>query len=643
MTTPSSFAAIPLALRERAQWVLHKGKKPLQASCHAASVNDPKTWGTFEQVRDALGRGFGDGVGFVFTESTGIVFVDFDHVLAPDGGLRNDLDPEVRALAEACAAQTYCEVSPSGTGLHALFAGKLPEGAGHRRGAGEAAVEVWDRARYATVTGNRWGSARFLGTSIAEAPEVLDAIVAFVGTHEVAAAALEPAEPDRLEEIAEALTHLDPDMPRPDWIRVGMALKAGLGEAGRDLFVGWSREGSKHVEGEPDRLWDGFRGAGTGLGTVVWMAEQAGWERDGKYTRPEDVFTVLEPFQAADAEDDGRVAPLSSFAPEDIEWLWTGRIPLGHLTIIAGNPGDGKSIVTLDLAAKLTRGRPLPFEAAGREPATVLLLNAEDGVSDTLRPRFDAMGGDPSRVLVLDVRRGSQFQLPNEVEKLKRLVGRYGPIMVVIDPLNTALSVKIDSHKDQEVRQALAPLMALAQDGRRIAVVLVAHWNKSRDATSPLNRISGSVGIGAAARSVLFVGPPPDGEAEEDVKVIAQAKPQLGRRPASLAFKVVEWEQNPKVGVVEWLGETNVSAARLTEPPPLPARTTSGALAGAVAWLETRLAQGPVPSAALRDEAEAAGISEMTLRRAQVKLNVRARKLGAGGWTWELSAPAGAA
>jgi len=644
--------AIPAALRDL-PWAGHLGdKRPLHPeSERPAKVDDPTTFGTFEEALRFLYRHHehpGAGVGVL--TSNGVVVFDLDKVL--DGVTEDsagnivalaglfDRDPELLEHVAGIAAETYVEVSPSGTGLHAWMLGRLPEGARHSRTFEKGAVEVFDERRFMTVTGLQVSDV----TELTAAQERIDAISEYVGVGTPERAAKEEPEPERAEEIAEALSHLDPDMPYPEWLRVGMALREGLGEAGKPLWVGWSRDGSKYKPGEPEEKWRSFTGSGTGLGTIIWMAEQSGWERDGKYTRPEDVFTAL-PDGPPD-NDDGRVVPLISIAPEEIEWLWPGRIPCGHLTLIAGNPGDGKSIITLDLAARLTSGKSLPLDEKARDPATVLLLNAEDGAADVLRPRFDAMGGDPSRVFVLDVRRGSQFQLPEEVKKLRKLVTWYGPILVIIDPLNTALPVKIDSHKDQEVRQALAPLMALAQEGRRIAIALVCHWNKSRDATSPLNRISGSVGIGAAARSVLFVGPPPDDEYDDpDVRVIAQAKPQLGRRPPSLLYKVVEWERNPKVGVVSWLGESCVSAARLAEPPPLPARSGGGKRAAAIAFLQERLKNGAVPSVELYAEAAAAGISQQTLERAREAAGAEAVKLpGAGGrapWVWRLKGSSG--
>jgi hypothetical protein len=223
---------------------------------------------------------------------------------------------------------------------------------------------------------------------------------------------------------------------------------------------------------------------------------------------------------------------------------------------------------------------------------------------------------------VLDLTHGGRApQLPDDVEILDRLLAMYGDVrLLVLDPLNACIPVRLDAHKDQHVRQALAPLAALAQK-HRCAIALVVHLNKTRDAGSALYRVSGSVGIGAAARSVLFVGTDPD---DENRRVVAQAKPQLGPPPASLAFFIRGAPSNEKVGVVEWLGLSEVEATALVERAP----TGVSKAEQAEAWLAERLAVlGPVRSKVILDQGQAVGYSAKILRAAFRRLGGIYRRL----------------
>ncbi len=182
-------------------------------------------------------------------------------------------------------------------------------------------------------------------------------------------------------------------------------------------------------------------------------------------------------------------------------------IPLSKLTIIDGDPGLGKSVLTLDLAARVSRGVEMPDGAAGRQGG-VVLLTAEDGIRDTVVPRLDAAGADRSRVLALDLvpdaEGGQQLpRLPLDAPYIDAAVRRMGALLVVVDPLTAYLSERINSHRDQDCRRALWPLTKLAEE-TGAAVVVVRHLNKG-NASNPLYRGGGSIGIIGAARSGLLV------------------------------------------------------------------------------------------------------------------------------------------
>ena len=149
---------------------------------------------------------------------------------------------------------------------------------------------------------------------------------------------------------------------------------------------------------------------------------------------------------------------LSDVEPEDVEWLWEGRIPRGKITIVEGNPGQGKSAFTTDLAARVSVGRPFPDGAECGVPeggAGVILLNAEDGLADTIRPRLDATGGDPTKVLSVveipdELREGQDriFTIPYDLAGLEEDVKRMNAALVIIDPLMAFLSGEVNAHKD---------------------------------------------------------------------------------------------------------------------------------------------------------------------------------------------------
>ncbi len=201
--------------------------------------------------------------------------------------------------------------------------------------------------------------------------------------------------------------------------------------------------------------------------------------------------------------------PANTVAPQRVAWLSPGRIPLGRLTVLDGDPGLGKSTVTLDLAARVTTGRPMPNGAPG-VGGGVVILSAEDGVADTIRPRLDAAGAACARVRVVGVDH-ALLAIPGDLPELERAIADVGPVLVVVDPLSAYLGATVNSWRDQDVRRALGPLAGLTER-TGAAIVVVRHLTESGGA-SPLYRGGGSIGIIGAARSGLLVAPEPDDDA----------------------------------------------------------------------------------------------------------------------------------
>lgn len=328
-----------------------------------------------------------------------------------------------------------------------------------------------------------------------------------------------------------------------------------------------------------------------------------------------------------------RIINLADVKPEPVFWLWPRRIPLGKLSILDGDPGLGKSSIALDLAARLSRGGSMPdgsdTDIGG--PAGTVLLTAEDGLADTIRPRLDAAGADPTRIAALRaVPNGDDERLPTvrDVDDIEEAIERVDAKLLVIDPLVAYLGGDVNSYRDQDVRAALTALSELA-DRRGVAILAIRHLNKG-SAGNPLYRGGGSIGLIAAARSGLLVAADPDDETEK-VRVLAHTKSNLAAPPPALTYSLDTTRQNVRV---RWGGETSRTAAEL-----LATRDDEdrSAKSDAMEFLREELANGPVAAPDVKKRAKAAGHAWITVRRAADRLNVEKRKRGfAKGWEWVL-------
>lgn len=323
---------------------------------------------------------------------------------------------------------------------------------------------------------------------------------------------------------------------------------------------------------------------------------------------------------------------LSDVEPEKVEWLWHRRIPFGKITVLDGDPGNGKSVLTTDLAARLSVGRTFP-DGQECDAAGVVIMNAEDGLADTIRPRLDAAGGDPSRVQSLATipvgNKGDERHLliPDDIPLVKRHVEHMGAKLVIIDPLMAFLSGSSNAHKDQDIRRALAPLARMAER-TGAAVLLVRHLNKSQGG-NPLYRGGGSIGIIGAARSGLLVGVHPE---DENMRVLAGQKSNLSPMPDSLAYRIATAAN--EAARIEYVGSTEAKADTLLHIPS--DAEERSALGEAIKFLRGELEAGPVWANDVNNRALKAKISEGSLRRAKAALGVKSNKEGDKGWKWHL-------
>lgn len=337
----------------------------------------------------------------------------------------------------------------------------------------------------------------------------------------------------------------------------------------------------------------------------------------------------------ADAVDDVPVpigVRVSDVEREAVRWLWPGRLALGKLTIIDGDPGLGKSTLYCDLAARLTRGTEWPDGEPVETSAGAVIVTTEDGIGDTIRPRLEEAGANLDRVSVVQLipeeeGPGRVPVLPDDAELLLGECERIGASLLVIDPLMAHLAAETNSYRDQDVRRAMAPLSEAAER-HGVAIAVLRHLNKATGG-SAIYRGGGSIGIIGAARVGLMVGRDPD---DEGRVVLACSKNNIAARPDSLAFRLVSSDRDPGTAVLRWEGVSPLSAEDLCRPP---AKGT--ARDDAADWLEAFLDDGPRASADVFGAGKAAGHSEKTLYRAKDELGIEVRKRGFnGGWEWAL-------
>lgn len=336
---------------------------------------------------------------------------------------------------------------------------------------------------------------------------------------------------------------------------------------------------------------------------------------------------------------------LANVQPQPVRWLWPQRIALGKLTMLAGDPGLGKSFLTLDLAARVTTGAPWP-DGAGDAPAgSAILLSAEDDLADTIRPRLDAAGADPARVVSLSMMREvdptdgherlASFSLQRDLDALERAIaGVHACRLVVIDPI-TAYLGDADSHKNADIRALLAPMGDIASR-HGVAIVAVSHLNKSSGGPA-MYRTMGSLAFVAAARAAWAVTKDKETPTR---RLLLPVKNNLGSDVQGLAFSLEPSASNPSMAVISWERDPVMLSAdsALSLPGDDGERST---LDEACHWLRDLLADGSLPARDVKRRATEDGISPRTLDRAKAQLKIKAHKEGGRGgrWVWAREAP----
>ncbi len=316
-----------------------------------------------------------------------------------------------------------------------------------------------------------------------------------------------------------------------------------------------------------------------------------------------------------------------------VSWLWPGRVPLGKVVMLGGDPGLGKSFLTTYLAAQVSTGGAFADAPSGlRKPGSVLMLSAEDDAGDTIRPRLEAHGADLSRVHFLDgvVRRGgdSRGMMPeldrhmSAIESAVRSLDRCR--LVVVDPISAYLG-DVDGNSNGEVRGLIRALSDMA--GRLgPAVVCVTHLNKGVGGKA-VYRMMGSLAFVAAARVAYYIA---QDRTDPELRVMVPAKANLQIKRKGVSFKIEEGRVCFKSTDLELTDEEVDDPGRGDE---------RSMVDDAREFLRVMLKDGPATTARLLMMATQAGISEIALRRAKKSLGVRVFKSEAadGPWMWAIA------
>ncbi|MCI9225979.1 MAG: AAA family ATPase [Acutalibacter sp.] len=311
-----------------------------------------------------------------------------------------------------------------------------------------------------------------------------------------------------------------------------------------------------------------------------------------------------------------RLIRMSEVELQEVRWLWYPYIPQGKLTIIQGNPGEGKTTLALWIAAICSQGQALPGMEL-RDPINILYQTVEDGLGDTIKPRLISAGADLSRIQCIDEAEHSLSLLDSRIEQAVKSTNAK---LMILDPLQGYLGRDVDMNRANEIRDVLKRLTLIA-DKTGCSIVLIGHLNKAVGANSAYRGL-GSMDFRAAARSVLLVSRM---KKDPGVRVIVHDKSSLAPEGKSVAFFIED-------GALHWVeGYDKITAEDLLNGGP-----TNTKVEQTERLVRERLSEGPAPVKEIQNLVRQAGISPRTLDIAKKNMrDVISRKEG-GHWKWVL-------
>jgi len=308
----------------------------------------------------------------------------------------------------------------------------------------------------------------------------------------------------------------------------------------------------------------------------------------------------------------------SAVAPRKVDWLWYPYIPYGKITVLQGDPGEGKSTFILNVAALLTRGEKMPDGTGGGQAQTVIYQCAEDDIADTIKPRLVAASADCDKIAYIIDDLG---ELTFEDVRIEETIKKTGARLVVIDPLQAFLVQDTDMQSAARMRASLRKLADVAAR-HQCAIVLVGHMTKAQGGKN-LYRGLGSIDIAAIARSVLMISR--DGS-NPLVRYMFPVKASLAPEGAPIGFTFAE-------GGFQWLGKCDIDVSYLNRSEITPLDKVEQAKN----HLFCLLKEGDMPSAQIYEVLDAAGIKKRTVETAKKEAGIQAYRQN-NVWYWRLPA-----
>lgn len=322
-------------------------------------------------------------------------------------------------------------------------------------------------------------------------------------------------------------------------------------------------------------------------------------------------------------EGDISLVCIADVEPETVAWLWFPYIPLAKLILLEGDPGIGKSWVSLGIATAVSLGKGLPGTDAV-DSAAVLLASAEDGLGDTIRPRLDAMCADVHKIHAV---KGALDFGNNGLSVLEGYIERIQPALVIVDPLVAYIGAAVDIHRANETRAVMAKLADIAER-HGCAILAIRHLTKG-GTLKPIYRGLGSIDLAAACRSILMAGSDPE---DTNQRGIVHIKSNLAPTGNAIGYEL-------KGDRFHWTGKSDLTWQKI-----LSAEDAGGksALDEAIEFLSDELSEGAVSYKQVIADSQGLGIAKRTLDRAKAQLGVIARPKGESGhrgarqWWWSL-------
>jgi putative DNA primase/helicase len=600
-----------LSLYDEERWVnwreedgLKKPKNPRTKG--NASTKESSTWATYHEAKKRS-----DNVGFVLGRVANYYVCGLDL----DGCLDDNDEPHPAAREVIDRFNTYTEVSVSGRGVHLIFkmsvADAIGTGIPNRKTfspGGRHKEMAFDRTRFYTVTHNVYESR----DEICWLPlETVQWFIKDAGPRYEGSGGKESSSSDEIDRSAAAFAWFcegirDGKGPQEMFKEI-LAINGPLGE--------WARtKGATNNNRELNRVWANAL-------KEVKSSPPGGGDRTLEFVRGDQV--VMEPY----------------------EWLWPQRFARKKVGVIAGDPDQGKSQIVLSIAATVTRGGKWP-DGRGRAPqGSVIILTAEDDIADTAAPRFVAAGGDLKYAFFLKMAREkngrpSMFTLKDDLDLLERKVEEIGNVVMIgIDPVTAYLGVgKVDGRSTSDIRGVLAPLKDMIER-KRIACLLISHFNKNVKLEDALKRITDSMAYSAVPRHVYETFHDPHSPDDPDAMLFVRAKNNLvkkGTQMGGLRYTIIE--KHVAVGIdvpcIKWGEEVAITANEVIKEGLDPGGTEK--LDTAVEFMMEFLAKGPQLREDVRIACELRNISERTMDRAATKLKIVGTKPFGGKMTWAL-------